>query len=64
MYGLERLAEFSRAVQASRAAGATTWNLYYSPTEELQFAEGLLLAFVLVLPFWTALAYGISRIAR
>lgn len=64
MQGFDRLGEFSRTVKASRQAGAATWNLYYSPTEELHFAEGLLLALVLVLPFWSALAYGISRVAH
>ena len=62
MQGFERLGEFSQALRASRAeACASPFTPY---VDDLQFAEGLLFSFALVLPFWMLLGYAVNLLAR
>ncbi len=62
MQGFERLGEFSRALQASREAAA--YHPFTPYVDDLRFAEGMLFAVALVLPFWMWLGYVIDRLAR
>jgi len=63
MQGFERLGEFSRAVQASQAAGSAYWE-HFSSYPDLQVAEGMLLGIMLMLPFWLAVACGLALTLR
>jgi hypothetical protein len=45
-------------------AAAAQWNPFAPQVQDLQFAEGLLFALALVLPFWISLGYAISLVAR
>jgi hypothetical protein len=64
MQGFDKLGEFNRAVQASRATAAAQWNPFHPQVQDLDFAEGLLFAGVLVLPFWISLGFAISLLVR
>lgn len=64
MQGFDRFAEFNRAMSNSRATAAAQWNPFLPQIQDFDFAEGLLLALVLVLPFWISLGYAISLLAR
>ena len=64
MQGFERLAEFSRALRASRQASAAGSNPYVPYADDLRFAEGVLFSLVLMLPFWVLLAYGIKQLVH
>jgi hypothetical protein len=64
MQGFNRYGQFSRAIQASRMAAAEQWNPFAPQVQDLQFAEGLLFAIALVLPFWITLGYAIRLLAR
>jgi len=60
MQGFEKLPNFSRALQASRLARAANANPFAAYTDDLHFAEGMLVAMALVLPFWMLVGYAIS----
>ncbi len=63
MQGFERLGEFSRARQASREAHAAGYP--FTPyVDDLRFAEGVLFALALVLPFWMLLGYAIDLLTH
>lgn len=64
MQGFERFGEFNRAIGASRATAAAQWNPFLPQVQDFDFAEGLLLAIALVLPFWVSLGYAIRLLAR
>ena len=64
MQGFERLGEFSRAVQASRAASAACGSPFVPHTDDLRFAEGMLFGVVLMLPFWLSLVWVIELLTR
>jgi len=64
MQGFEKLPRFSRALRASHVARAAQWNPFAIYTDDLQFAEGMLLALALVGPFWILVGYAISLLAR
>jgi hypothetical protein len=62
MQGFERLAEFSRAVRASRSASAANCSPFTLYTDDLQFAEGMMFGVALVLPFWILVACAVGLI--
>lgn len=64
MHGFDRYGQFSRAMQSSRVSAAAQWNPFAPQVQDLQFAEGLLFAIALVLPFWISLGYAVSLLAR
>jgi hypothetical protein len=64
MQGLEKLPRFSRALRASHLARAAQRDPFAIYTDDLQFAEGMLFALVLVSPFWILVGYAISLLAR
>ena len=62
MQGFQRLGEFSRALQASRAAAA--YDPFTPHVDDLRLAEGMLFSLALVMPFWMWLGYALDRLAH
>jgi hypothetical protein len=59
MWMVTRLAQFNRAFHST--------DLSWRPSDAaagLKFAEGLLLSFLLVTPFWTAVGVVLHRLTR
>jgi hypothetical protein len=58
MWALTRLTEFNRAYHSADA----TWTA--ADTASLQFPQGLLFSFLLVIPFWTAVGIGLHLLTK